>query len=190
MQNPTFIEAYDVFSEEWCKGVINAFNIAEKQGFTRNRQDTENVRPLTKKDDFVFYQDIDLYHTNHKLSDEFNDVFWNVVYPQYANKYDILNQASQHNIYSLKIQKTEPSGGYHVWHFESDAREVSNRMAVWTVYLNDDFEGGETEFLYQNLRVEPKTGRCCIFPAGYTHAHRGNPPLTGTKYIVTGWIEF
>jgi hypothetical protein len=51
-------------------------------------------------------------------------------------------------------------------------------------------EGGETEFLYLSQRVKPKTGRLVIFPSGYVHTHRGNPPLSGEKYIMTGWIEF
>ena len=55
------------------------------------------------------------------------------------------------------------------------------------LYLNDDFEGGETEFLYQNRRELPVAGDVIIFPAGYTHTHRGNPPIGGTKYIATSW---
>jgi len=54
-------------------------------------------------------------------------------------------------------------------------------------YLNDNFEGGETEFLYLNKRVSAKQGRIIIFPAGFTHVHRGNPPIGGEKYIVTSW---
>jgi hypothetical protein len=29
-----------------------------------------------------------------------------------------------------------------------------------------------------------------VFPSGYTHTHRGNPPLSGEKIILTGWLEF
>ena len=38
-----------------------------------------------------------------------------------------------------------------------------------------------------NKRVKAKTGRLIIFPAGYTHTHRGNPPIGGDKYILTNW---
>jgi len=37
---------------------------------------------------------------------------------------------------------------------------------------------------------KPKKGDCIIFPTAYTHTHRGNPPIGGDKYIITGWVEF
>lgn len=57
------------------------------------------------------------------------------------------------------------------------------------VYLNDDYEGGETEFLYQKKRINPKRGRLIIWPSGFTHTHRGGLVLKGTKYIITGWFH-
>ena len=57
------------------------------------------------------------------------------------------------------------------------------------LYLNDIDEGGETEFLYQHKRVPPKAGTIVIWPTGFSHTHRGNPPLSNTKYIVTGWLN-
>ena len=65
--------------------------------------------------------------------------------------------------------------------------EVSRRQFVVQVYLNDDFDGGETEFLYQQRIEEVGAGDVLIFPASFTHTHRGNPPLGGTKYIATSW---
>ena len=50
-----------------------------------------------------------------------------------------------------KIQKTEPSEGYHVWHCEYDIVE-SKRVLAWSLFLNDVEEGGELEFLYQNVK--------------------------------------
>jgi hypothetical protein len=57
-------------------------------------------------------------------------------------------------------------------------------------YLNDVEEGGETEFLYQKKRVKPVKNRVVVWPAGFTHTHRGNPPLSNAKYIITGWVEW
>ena len=58
------------------------------------------------------------------------------------------------------------------------------------IYLNDIEDGGETEFLYQGVRVPPVKGRLIVWPAGFTHVHRGNPPLKETKYAITGWINY
>lgn len=68
--------------------------------------------------------------------------------------------------------------------------ETSTRELVWMIYLNDMPEGeGETEFLYQKRRINPKAGRVVIFPAGLTHVHRGLTVYTQNKYILTGWFN-
>ena len=65
--------------------------------------------------------------------------------------------------------------------------EKSTLLEVVQIYLNEEFEGGETEFLYFNQRIKPKLGRLIIFPCAFTHTHRGNPPIGGTKYIASTW---
>tara|TARA_B100000424_G_scaffold209697_1_gene167062 strand:+ start:208 stop:780 length:573 start_codon:yes stop_codon:yes gene_type:complete len=89
--------------------------------------------------------------------------------------------------YDLKIKKIPMGGGFHSWHFENGSLPYSQRKFVIQLYLNDNFEGGETEFLYQNRRELPKQGDVLIFPAGFTHTHRGNPPIDGDKYLITSW---
>ena len=74
------------------------------------------------------------------------------------------------------------------WHCEESHFVSSHRVLAWMIYLNDLPEGeGETEFLHQSVRLRPRKGDVVIFPAGFTHTHRGNPPLTTNKYIATGW---
>ena len=80
-----------------------------------------------------------------------------------------------------------PTEGYHGWHSETNNIACASRTLVWSVYFNDVEEGGETEFLYQNRRELPRQGDVLIFPAGYTHTHRGNPPIGGDKYLITSW---
>ena len=45
-----------------------------------------------------------------------------------------------------KGQRTKPSGGFHAWHYEADNGISYDRILVWTLYLNDDFDAGETGF--------------------------------------------
>lgn len=85
-------------------------------------------------------------------------------------------------------------GGYPYWHCElhpkdADA-ETLHRHLLWTIYLNDDFSAGETEFLFQQRKVTPRTGNLLIAPTAFTHTHRGNRPQGGDKFIATSWILF
>jgi 2-oxoglutarate-Fe(II)-dependent oxygenase superfamily protein len=85
-------------------------------------------------------------------------------------------------------------GGYPYWHCELFPRdagaETLHRHLLWTLYLNDDFEEGETEFLFQQRKVKPRTGSLLIAPTAFTHTHRGNRPQRGDKFIATSWILF
>ena len=104
----------------------------------------------------------------------------------YINQFGSITQSPLIST-DIKVQKTSPAGGYHVWHCENNNYQMAQRSLVWTMYLNDVEEGGETEFLYQSVRIKPKRGTVVIWPAHFTHIHRGNPPLSGDKYIATGW---
>jgi hypothetical protein len=188
-----FIKVYEkAFSPEFCDKTINFIDNAEANGFTLNRQDHDKAEQLEKEDEAIFLPDSEflLNHTNNELVDTFNAVFWGKCYKEYAKEFSILNNLGSHNSYTMKIQKTKPGQGYHTWHCEASDRTMSNRILTWSVYLNDDFEAGETEFIYQQYRYKPSKGDCIIFPASYTHTHRGNPPIGGDKYIITGWVEF
>lgn len=88
----------------------------------------------------------------------------------------------------VKFQRTQPGGGYHMWHYENDGVAMAQRVLTWIIYLNDMPEGeGETEFLYQKRRISPKAGTCVMWPAAFTHVHRGLTVYSQNKYILTGW---
>ena len=85
-------------------------------------------------------------------------------------------------------------GGYPYWHCELYPKDASaetlHRTLLWTVYLNDGFDEGETEFYYQARKVRPQAGALLIAPSAFTHTHRGNRPRGGDKYIATSWLLF
>lgn len=93
----------------------------------------------------------------------------------------------------VNLQRYEADeGGYPYWHSEHYPRDEDSlhRVLLWTVYLNDGFGAGETEFVHQNRIIAPRAGSFLIAPAGFTHTHRGNRPTGGAKYIGTSWILF
>ena len=56
-------------------------------------------------------------------------------------------------------------------------------------YLNDVDDGG-TEFMHQNIITPAVKGLTLIWPADWTHAHRGVISKTKEKYIITGWFSY
>lgn len=96
---------------------------------------------------------------------------------------------------TINVQKyLADEGGYPYWHCEFYPKagdlDALHRILLWSVYLNDGFDAGETEFFYQERKIQPRTGRLVMAPAGFTHTHRGNRPAGGDKYIATSWVLF
>lgn len=188
-----FVGIYDgFFSDAFCDNLISYFDWCRTNNRTFQRPEAERV----KKDDSTALNPVNLEEIKFAAENlgqfiqEFNSVFWDTCYKDYLEQYSVLANYERHMIYTYKVQKTSPGGGYHIWHAEDGELCHSRRVGVYILYLNDVAEGGETEFLYLSKRIAPKKGRLIIFPPNYPWAHRGNPPLSGDKYILTGWTEF
>ena len=79
------------------------------------------------------------------------------------------------------------------------AREVERRgqrVATALVYLNDDYEGGETDFPRVGLRHRATAGDALLFsnvlPSGaldYDSLHAGLAPTRGVKWVLSQWIR-
>lgn len=88
------------------------------------------------------------------------------------------------------LQRTAPGEFYH-WHIDGGSHEFSQRQLVAIWYLNDvEGPGGETEFLYQQIKIKPEAGKLVLFPPFWTHEHRGATLQEGIKYIATTWVVF
>jgi hypothetical protein len=146
----------------------------------------ETVLDKTVKDSeesFIFSDTADLYFTQLQ----------NVI-DEYIQKYPQSNMYASFglSIYP-QIQKYRPGGGYFDWHTErshANNQQIASRHLVFMTYLNDVTDAGETEFALQNLKVAPRKGLTLIWPADWTHTHRGIVSPTQEKYIVTGWLNY
>jgi len=179
-----FIGVFDnFFTNELIQKYIEYYNYGEKNNLVFFRKE-KNLR----KDTAITTMGLEraVKYDNHEL---INNIY-SQIYPLYVEKFPLLNTTDKHTVYEVKIQKTKPSEGYHVWHTELMGKKDQSRLFAFMLYLNDVTEGGETEFLYQKCRVTPVKNRFILWPAGITHMHRGNPPLSNDKFVLTGWLEY
>lgn len=112
---------------------------------------------------------------------------------QYIKKYPYCNKYDPWDIVELvNIQYYKPNWAYAKFHTERVGvdKVLSIRHLVFMTYLNTVTDGGETEFYHQDLKVNPVKGKTLIWPADWTHTHRGIPSPSQEKYIITGWYSF
>jgi hypothetical protein len=117
----------------------------------------------------------------------FFEVLNEKIIPDYFEKFSILKDR-EYRPYQLKMKRIPAGGGFHQWHYESTGDTLTRKIVI-QLYLNEGFDGGETEFLYQQKRIDAKKNRLLVWPADWTFTHRGNPPLGKDKYILGTWLE-
>lgn len=100
----------------------------------------------------------------------------------YAQKHDI--DQLQHEGYSM----LRYSGGQE-YKAHADGTTATGRAVSAILYLNDDYEGGEVEFVNFDIKIKPKPGMLLLFPSTYPYTHIAHPVKSGTKYAIVTWIH-
>tara|TARA_B000000475_G_scaffold195220_1_gene158110 strand:- start:1362 stop:1997 length:636 start_codon:yes stop_codon:yes gene_type:complete len=102
------------------------------------------------------------------------------------------NTVSEHE--GIQIIQYTKGQEYGIHHDTADSQkyEAFNRQLSVIVYLNDDFEGGATRFLYtstEDMAMKPPKGSAIIFPSNWCFKHQGNPVESGKKRILVTWYH-
>ena len=111
----------------------------------------------------------------------------------YKKRYPLIDRLGPWDCYhKCQLMKYEPDKYYDKIHCENDCynRPSVERVFGWMIYLNDIRRGGGTEFIHQRFTAKPRAGDLYIWPAGWTHMHRGVNAPKEVKYILTGWCSF
>lgn len=115
------------------------------------------------------------------------------IFDRYKSDVDCgtLNYVRRLETPSLSRYDVADTDGAHHFHSHADcwSMETASRQLSVIVYLNDVAEGGETVFNVGKA-VEPRAGRVLVFPSSFCFQHRGNPPVSNSKYVLVAWLHF
>tara|TARA_R110002012_G_scaffold316842_1_gene532387 strand:+ start:446 stop:1084 length:639 start_codon:yes stop_codon:yes gene_type:complete len=189
-----FIEIYkNALSNKSCDYIMDCFNEFKEHvyvgktgsGVQKEKKDSLDLNLLkfqNKLQDFLLKEikaslktHISKYMEKYKLTGGDKEKLWKLfsIFPW--------------SIHAKKYIKN--TGGYHMFHSDDNASGASiYRQLVCMYYLNTVSEGGETEFYHQDLKIKPQKGALVVFPAFFTHLHKGNTPLSNDKYILNFWL--
>ncbi len=109
----------------------------------------------------------------------------------YIERFPFCNTSKFQIVEPLSMQWYPKGGGFKEWHTErlNSLPGTVYRHLVFMTYLNDVPDGG-TEWYHQDLYVPAKKGYTVIWPADWTHFHRGRVSHTSEKQIITGWFAY
>tara|TARA_B100001939_G_scaffold85116_1_gene72730 strand:- start:2431 stop:3024 length:594 start_codon:yes stop_codon:yes gene_type:complete len=185
----------DSVNKNLCSAILNYFNFMVEKGYFRSSL-TENPNPHDRRDMCAhFPQAHHAMHLDNVMPEHLVPLEW---VQEYMDNIDQLahHYSLEHNIQQplhcpgFKGHQVTKGKGYYNFHYEADCKMVADRVLTFMTYLEKPDEGGETEFLFQSKRISPEVGTTVMWPAYFTHPHRGNPVLSGRKTYLTGWYFF
>ena len=126
----------DVFEKEYCDSLINAFEVSAELNKTVKRVD-HGYNPQ-QANNTMYYVANHLFANQQRsqtfvgleILQTFNKTIWEC-YDVYCRKYSMLESVGRHQLNpDMKIQKTSPSEGYHVWHCEHGGLLSASRIML------------------------------------------------------------
>ena len=187
---PNFIGSWLINPLAICNELIGYFESnqsKQKIGVTAGGQDLESKNST---DITISINDTKL-PGNEVFQWYFNELF--SCYKDYSIQWPFLTTfANNLQIGSFALLRYQSGQHFQRNHTERSNLRNLHRVFAWMTYLNDvDVEdGGATIFTHYDLAIQPKKGLTLIWPAEWTHAHKGQLLNANSKYIISGWMHF
>jgi len=132
---------------------------------------------------------------NCKISRDVNLIHDIIIKNAFAHRdkyYEFIDKRvfpESHAFEQFRIKKYN-SGGDDMFDTHVDVQDYASarRYLAYLWYLNDVEEGGKTVF--NGLTIQPKKGKLIMFPPLWMFPHKGEPPLSSPKYILTGYLHY
>lgn len=160
---------FPIVNEVFCDELIN---ICESH---------DNWSGATNNDKRIGYENVptnDIHLTQLNLHEDWNKFLLKYIAPIVSYRWGSF-KTSKLNIgfivkYDSEFKSLEP-------HHDSSSYTLN-------ICLNDEFDGGEINFVKKNKTIKNKKGYCIIHPGRITHYHEALPVENGNKYVFVSFV--
>ena len=189
--NPNFIGSWMMETLSLCDDLIDYFESHEGRQSRGSTGKGVNLDTKVSTDITIAPNEINS-PGNEVFQDYFNGLFdcHKDYFAQWPFLENFAEGALNLEIGRFNLQRYHSGEHFQELHTERFSLSTLHRVFAWMTYLNDVDEGGSTYFNHYDIEVQPKRGLTLIWPAEWTHAHMGNVVKAGSKYIITGWMNF
>jgi|TARA_Y100000389_G_scaffold176837_1_gene188647 prolyl 4-hydroxylase len=185
---PHFIGNWNIENKELCNKMINFFE-ASPDLHIKGRT-AKGVNENIKKSIDITINPTNLKENRFKIFDEYFSCL-HECFTDYKEQFPFLKTfVNKIHIGPFNLQKYLQGDHFGASHSERTDITTIHRLFAWMTYLNDVEDGGTTDFDYYNIKIKPECGKTLIWPAEWTHVHKGSILKSGKKYIITGWFHF
>jgi len=188
-QHSHFIGCWNLEKNNLCEEIIKFFETnqnLQKKGISGSGKLDTNI----KKTIDISISPNDLKNPKFKVFDEYISHL-HECFLDYQNQWPFLKtMIKKIDIPAFNVQKYSKGDHFSHTHSERTSINTLHRLFAWMTYLNDVDDGGQTYFNHYEISIKPEIGKTLIWPAEWTHAHSGEILKSGTKYIITGWMQF
>jgi Rps23 Pro-64 3,4-dihydroxylase Tpa1-like proline 4-hydroxylase len=133
---------------------------------------------LIPAQDFYFKEMLEISNALYDSLDVAKNHYADVLYPHAGRNI----KGREFNIDLLRYK----TGGYLPAHQDQG---VSTRILSTVSYLNDDYVGGEIEFVNSKVKIKPPAGSIIFFPSNYLYVHEVHPIVSGERYSLPHWFH-
>jgi len=172
----------NVLSKTECEDLIKEFtNYKQARTYSKNLEFDLSYRKAQKAtyDNESFL----LKKVRRIFAEKTNTKIEQQEFPISVVKYELNGEYKEHHDYYLDLRYVENP-------------DMGNRWKTVLLYLNDDYEGGETQFPIEKITIKGGQGDLLIWTnlnkdgTNNTNTlHAGLPVIKGIKYIVVTWIR-
>lgn len=159
-----------------------------------NIQITENVLSAEEHRQLLNYTEgVDSWHTQpwgvkvvmpDKTSEEISNILDKIFMTAYQKCLDFYNV----DLYPFTNRST-PLIRFEKGYKMHEHADTAGDFAV-IYYINDDYEGGEINFMDYNLKIKPKANSFVMFPSNADYWHEVLENTVKERYSATQWFKF